>query len=376
MKFILTLTLSILALVSNAQDSLSRHAFSSSFYAGVPLQQYLSTSEWYKPGVEFGFTQSYSVRLKNRFFLSVGVGINHREYSTDPFIRSWTTYSYSPLQGVYNVQNHTDESERQTRGSFTRVKVPLQMEYMPLGKWTPYARAGFVFDAEIRGSSTDVYANTTTELPVADQSYETVYSEDFSLSATLSGGIKYGVGNVELLFGLSSQVGLTNLRRNYGSNNASIVGEISIRKTIAHDKFPHQTAIKIDPLKHDKKNYLYIEGIGSVPWASLNYERSIFQYAKNRVHARIGFSAEKSGSGVNTIVPLGLTYIYGRKHGFEAGSEFVQVFGHQHSYLASHLGYRVEMDKNVLLRFNVVGAWYHATNQFFIMPGASLGFRF
>lgn len=377
MKLLLTFSLSIVACLTLAQDSISRHAFSVNLYSGVPFQQIHESNEWYLPNLDIGVTGSYSVRLKNRFFISLGVGLNHQEYRSEPYKRSWTTYEYSPIIGYYNVQNHEDEIDRQTLGKFVRIRVPLLLEYMPIGKWTPYAKTGLVLDVLTKGRSSDVYAATSIELPSLEQSYTSVYADQIQLSASASGGIKYQSQKVELLFGLSSQFRLTNFRNYAGTtNNASIVGEFSIRRTIAHTKFPHQVAIKIDPQKEIKKNYLYIEGLGSVPWASLNYERSLFRFGKNRLHARVGLSAQKSGGGIVVHPPVGLTWIYGRKHGLEVGTEFIHTLGsHQYFYTTYHFGYRIETNQNLLLRFNVTGE-SSRNNRFSVRPGVAVGFRF
>ncbi len=377
MKTLLTFTLTLAAFATFAQDSISRHAFTSSFYAGVPFQQEHSTKDWYEPGYEIGITQSYSFRLKDRFFVSLGVGINYQEYRSEPYKRTWTTYQYYPLLGLSTPVYNVDDYERQTVGKYTRLRVPLLVEYMPAGKWTPYAKAGVTLDAQFNERTDDVYAETQTSLPYTEQSYFFLDRNEFMLSANLAGGIKYQTRTIEFLFGVSGQYGLTNFRDYFGKQ-ASLVGEVSIRKTIGHTKFPHQRAIKVEDKKIGKKNYVYLEGLGTVVWASLNYERSLFQLGKNRFHARVGLSVDKSGSGIVVYPPIGLTWIYGRKHGLEVGSEFVQTLGgSRDSYWAAHLGYRYETNNNFLFRVNMTGEWAESTSkQFSLRPGLAFGYRF
>ena len=374
MKLFLTFTLSILAFAVCSQDSISRNSRSFRIYSGAPFQAVGSTGDWYTPDFEIGFDVSHSVRIKNRFYVSLGLGANYSQFRTDPFVRTWTTLSFSPLSGTTS-NSYTDDYERQTRGSFVNVRIPLQLEYIPIGKWALYGRAGFLFDIEVSYNSVDVFAHSNLAAP---ESYwygsSDLYSHEFLLSGTASGGLKYRKENLELLFGLTSQIGFFDFNKNIRVDRIGIGAEFCIRKTIPNTEFPHRERDQSGSVKKPRSEYLFVEFGGSGYLGSLNYERTLIKNGEYRLNAKAGIGAFLAGNAQLSL-PIGLNWISGEKRGFEIGVDVVPVIGSfSNSYLAPHAGYRAELGRKFLLRITAVG-WWSIDGDVRVVPGVSLGAR-
>ena len=177
---------------------------------------------------------------------------------------------------MYNVQDHVDSYERETLGSYSNLRIPLHLEYIPKGKWKPYVKAGFVLDVEVYGRSTDVYANTNNSAPVNSWVHSpSVRGDEMFLSTLLSGGIKYRHKEIDLLFGLTSQIGLFSFYNQVEVNRLALGVEFGIRKGISNGIMPNRGQKRNDSISKEKARYVYVEGIGSGGLVSLNFERCL-----------------------------------------------------------------------------------------------------
>ncbi|MFK7785968.1 MAG: hypothetical protein AB8B56_12670 [Crocinitomicaceae bacterium] len=377
MKQLLILTFLAVVCVVHAQDEQSNHSRSLRVYSGIPYQRVNSTDNWYIPDYELGFDLNHSIRLSKQFHVSFGAGLNYSQYRTDPYVRTYLTYTYIPVLGIYESSFASDDYERQTLGKLLNVRVPLNIEYMPTGRWRPYAKLGFLLDFEVWNRSTDVYAHTNSPAPVITPFGQgDVTSQNFLLSGSAAVGVKYSRGNMNFLLGITSQMGFYNseILEKVTLNRLSFGPELTIRKTIPHTNFPHQGKQANDSISNARPSYLYLEIGGSGFLGSLNFEKNMVRNGDWRLNAKIGGGVFYDGYDAYPSLPVGLSWIYGPKHSIELGVDAVPVMGDfSYSYVSPRIGYRGEMGKRFLMRVTATGLWFVDGGGFFVIPGISFG---
>lgn len=372
----LTLTILLLAFAVYSQEDI-RNFRTARIYAGLPFQSGGESQEWYTPDYEIGFDLHHSIRLSKQFFLSAGLGMKYGQFRTDPFIRSWTSYNYSPSIGVYNVQFHKDDYAREVLGRYAHVRFPLQLEYIPSGKWKPYAKAGFVFDSEVFAESKDVYANTNEAVPENSWTYsENVDGDEALISGLISGGVKHQYKDIELMLGISGQVGLFAFDKKIEAERFAVGVEFGIRKGIRTGIFPNKKGAPIDSTHRENSRYVYAELLGAGGLFSLNFERCLIQGESFRFNQRIGLGVYSFDDRLFNM-PIGFNMVLGRKVGFETGVDVVPIIGDlDESMIIPHVGVRMEFGQ-LFLRASV-GSWirFRYPNYDIFLPGLSIGKRF
>lgn len=358
----------------SGQDTLSRNAYSIKLNAGLPFEKY---HKWYNPRFSTGFDFEYAVRLKRRFYISAGVGLNYSEVRTDPYFRSVTHTTYYQWAGTSYSSTTTDSYLREKQFSFFDLHVPIRFQYMPMGKWKPYFSVGVGLNFSLITNEQDFLAGTNSRAEMNSYNdYYGVPNAYFAVGPELAGGIKYQAKQLEFLFGLEGRMKGYAFSDDY-PDRITLGLEIGIRKSIPSSKFPHGlNKVRVDESRATSKNYLYVEALGATLIGSFNYERAVFTQNRHRVRARVGVGFPWHND-FQLPVTVGANWSYGVIHAFELGLNFTPLLGNSSDFLiAPSASYRLETRKNLFTRFSVVPLYIDATDQILVIFGASIGIRF
>lgn len=139
------------------------------------------------------------------------------------------------------------------------------------------------------------------------------------------------------------------------------------------------------------KNNVFLELLGNGGYASVNYERNVFQFKRIGLYPSIGISTFKTKDFTNAvnpdiIIPVGLRMYYGSKHALVLGlgqtiSSIVKLddetFKPQRNYALSAnlmIGYRVNFKRiNLQLAYTPILENY---NYYLNWLGFSVGYKF
>lgn len=323
-------------------------------------------------------TVNYSLSRNLFWKLHLSFGIDFSTYRTtsEPFYNSHTSWnSWGSSTNVDTFQS--------TRGNRIKyIGVPIKASYVGSNnKFSPIISVG------VMPAISHWEVDYTHKL---DDQNDVSYAESdggrgFGLFALAEIGIGYNHNNWR--FSLLASSNFLLKQAEYLKMKPYSVGlDISLSRKINASNFPHKNSTGLINSKKKRKNFLYLEALGSGLIYSINYERSLVQKDKFRFKARLGMSffyledSYQNGDHLTNslpkidrlysdgsrfllphLVPLSMGLTVGKTHQFELGFGYtfmLENFTGDGDFIFSEIGYRLETPNNYLFRVTATPIYF------------------